>query len=139
MAILWTSRSLVVYLSVTASNGPWQVGTPHNPRTRDHGLWSVGYGFSLINFTGRPPQVSPQPLASGLRYMVGVAFWKTSSCISGAFPRNVTVVRLLQLKKAPPQILVTPSGIVISIRLVHLAKVDIPMLVTFSPMVMLFN
>ena len=42
-------------------------GAPHNPRTREYGLWVGGYGFSLINFTGLPVKVSPQTLASGLR------------------------------------------------------------------------
>ena len=39
--------------------------TAHNPRTKDHESGVGGQGFSLINFTGLPPQVSPQPFASG--------------------------------------------------------------------------
>ena len=46
------------------------------------------------------------------------------------------LVRLLHLMKAPPPILVTLSGMVISLKLLHPLKADDPMLVTPSGIMM---
>ena len=51
--------------------------------------------------------------------MVGVAANKTLSPTLGASPRNVTAVRLVQSQKAYFPMLVTLSGIVMVVRLVH--------------------
>ena len=90
--------------------------------------------------------MSPQPFASGVRYIVGgapakIAPSKTLSFFPsfGASPRNVTAVRLLQPKKVLFQIRVTPSPIVMLVWLLQLAKAKIPMLVTLSPIVMLVS
>ena len=69
--------------------------------------------------------------------MVGVARKKTNSPALGAFPRNVTDLKSVQLIKADPPILVTPSGIVMLVRLVLFIKAPGPMLVTLSEIVML--
>ena len=58
--------------------------------------------------------------------MVGEDFLKALSSILGVSPRNVTVIRLVQLAKASSPILVTLSGIVMLVRLVHLEKAAFP-------------
>ena len=69
--------------------------------------------------------------------MVGEDFSKALSPILGAFPRKVTLVRLVQLRKAPPQMMLTLLGIVMLVRLVQLEKAAPPILLTLSGMVML--
>ena len=62
---------------------------------------------------------------------------KASIPNDGASPQMVMLVRLVQSRKAPHPMLVTPSGILMLFRLVHPRKAEIPMLVTLSPIVML--
>jgi len=76
-------------------------------------------GFSLMSFTGLPANVSPQPLASALRKMVGADFSKALSPILRASPRKVTADSLVHREKTHAPMLVTPSGIVILVRLVQ--------------------
>ena len=59
---------------LVSATGSTATFSPHPPRNRGSDMASkrkgtgfMGYGFSLINFTGLPPKVSPQPFASDLR------------------------------------------------------------------------
>jgi len=52
-----------------------------------------------------------------------------SKPLDGIEPEKVTLVRLVQPKKAASPMLVTPLGIVMLVRLVQLSKVEYPMLV----------
>ena len=71
--------------------------------------------------------------------MVGVDLVKIFCPSFGASPRNVTVDRLAHSKKVRYPMLVTPSGIVMPVRLLQLRKAELPMLVSllFVPKVML--
>ena len=57
--------------------------------------------------------------------------------VNWLFSPNVTLVKLVQLRKADDPMVVTLSGMVTLVKLVQLRKADDPMVVTLEGMVML--